>query len=90
MGINDPGPVGSFGRNGPLLTSSLLFVAQLDGSRALIRSYNKQTGAVISQLNLPLPPMGTPMSYMINGKQFIVLAVGAGPDTRLLGLGLPD
>lgn len=90
MGIEDPGPVGSFGRNGPLLTKSLLFVAQLDEIRPLIRSYNKQTGEVVSELDLPLPPMGTPMSYMVDGKQFIVVGAGAGPDTRLLGLGLPD
>jgi quinoprotein glucose dehydrogenase len=89
MGLADPGPVGSFGRNGPLVTRSLLFVAQLDGSRPLIRSYDKQTGDVLSELDLPLPPMGTPMSYMIDGKQFVVVAVGAGPDTRLLALSLP-
>lgn len=90
MGIEDPGPVGSFGRNGPLLTKSLLFVAQLDEIRPVIRSYHKQTGAIVSELDLPLPPMGTPMSYMLNGKQYIVIAAGAGPDTRLLGLGLPE
>jgi quinoprotein glucose dehydrogenase len=89
MGIEDPGPVGSFGRNGPLLTKSLLFVAQLDGSRPLIRSYDKQSGAVLSELDLPLPPMGTPMSYMVNGKQYIAMAIGAGPDTRLIALTLP-
>lgn len=89
MGIDDPGPVGSFGRNGPLVTRSLLFVAQLDGSRPLIRSYEKQTGDVLSELDLPLPPMGTPMSYMVDGKQFVVVALGAGPDTRLLALSLP-
>tara|TARA_R110002072_G_scaffold4663_4_gene32482 strand:- start:1623 stop:3530 length:1908 start_codon:yes stop_codon:yes gene_type:complete len=89
MGLDDPGPVGSFGRNGPLLTRSLLFVAQLDGARPVFRSYDKLTGAVVSELALPLPPMGTPMSYMVDGKQFIVMAVGAGPDTRLLALSLP-
>ena len=53
-----------------------------------MRSYNKDNGQVLSELDLPLPPMGTPMSYMVNGKQFIVVAAGAGPDTRLLALGL--
>ncbi|MFN2330215.1 MAG: pyrroloquinoline quinone-dependent dehydrogenase, partial [Chromatocurvus sp.] len=67
MGIDDPGPVGSFGRHGPLLTRSLLFVAQLDGSRPVLRSYDKFTGDVLSELELPLPPMGTPMSYMVDG-----------------------
>jgi quinoprotein glucose dehydrogenase len=88
MGIPDPGPVGSFGRHGPLLTKSLLFVAQLDESRPVMRAYDKTNGDVISELDLPLPPMGTPMSYMVNGKQYIVVAAGAGPDTRLLALGL--
>lgn len=89
MGIEDPGPVGSFGRNGPLLTQSLLFVAQLDGSRPVLRSYDKSSGAVLSELDLPLPPMGTPMSYMVDGKQYIVMAVGAGPLTRLMAVSLP-
>ena len=88
MGLPDPRPVGSFGRNGPLLTKPLLFVAQLDESRPVMRSYDKRTGQVISELDLPLPPMGTPMSYMLNGKQFIVVAAGAGPDTRLFALGI--
>ena len=89
LGIEDPGPVGSFGRNGPLLTRSLLFVAQLDGSRPVLRSYDKRTGDVLSELDLPLPPMGTPMSYMVDGKQYIVMAVGAGPVTRLMAVSLP-
>jgi len=87
--IEDPGPVGSFGRHGPLLTRSLLFVAQLDGSRPVLRSYEKMTGEVLSELDLPLPPMGTPMSYMVDGKQYIVMAVGAGPVTRLMAVSLP-
>ncbi len=90
MGIPDPGPVGAFGRNGPLLTKSLLFFGQLDGSRSVFRSYHKDTGAIVSELEIPLPPMGTPMTYQVNGKQFIVMAIGAGPDTRLLALALPD
>jgi quinoprotein glucose dehydrogenase len=90
MGIDDPGPVGSFGRNGPLLTRSLLFFGQLDVGRSVFRSFDKDSGSIISELEIPLPPMGTPMTYMRDGKQFIVMAVGAGPDTRLLALALPD
>lgn len=89
MGIEDPGPVGSFGRNGPLLTKSLLFFGQYDNGRSLIRAYNKATGDIISELEIPLPPMGTPMTYAVDGKQYIAMAVGAGPDTRILALALP-
>ncbi|MFT4672764.1 MAG: quinoprotein glucose dehydrogenase, partial [Pseudohongiellaceae bacterium] len=89
MGIEDPGPVGSFGRNGPLLTKSLLFFGQFDNGRSLLRSYNKATGDIISELEIPLPPMGTPMTYAVDGKQYIAMAVGAGPDTRILAVALP-
>lgn len=90
MGIDDPGPVGAFGRNGPLLTASLLFFGQLDGSRSVFRSFDKVSGDIVSELDIPLPPMGTPMTYAIDGKQYITMALGAGPDTRLLSLSLPD
>jgi len=90
MGVEDPGPVGSPGRHGPLLTRSLLYIAQLDGVRPVFRSLDKATGETVSEFDLPLPPGGTPMSYMMDGRQYIVLAVGAGPDTRLIALALPD
>lgn len=89
MGIEDPGPVGSYGRNGPLLTKSLLFFAQFDNGKSLLRAYNKATGEIISELEIPLPAMGTPMTYAIDGKQYIAMAVGAGPDTKILALALP-
>jgi len=89
MDIPDPGPVGSPGRHGPLLTASLLHIAQLDGIRPVFRSLDKATGDIVAELDLPLPPGGTPMSYMIDGRQYIVLAAGAGPDTRLIALALP-
>lgn len=90
MGIEDPGPVGSPGRHGPLLTRSLLYIAQLDGIRPVFRSLDKVTGETVSELDLPLPPSGTPMSYMVQGRQYIVLTAGAGPDTRLIALSLPQ
>lgn len=89
MGIEDPGPVGSPGRHGPLLTAALLFIAQLDETRPVMRSLDKATGAIVSEHDLPLPPGGTPMSYMLDGRQYIVVAIGAGPDTRLMAFSLP-
>ncbi len=89
QGILDPGPVGSPSRTGPLLTKTLLFLAQDDNSRYVLRAYNKQNGDVIHEIDLPLPTGGTPMSYQVNGKQFIAIAVGAGPDSRILAYALP-
>jgi quinoprotein glucose dehydrogenase len=89
MGILDPGPVGSASRVGPLLTKTLLFMAQSDGGRNLIRAYNKASGEIIHEEELPLPPQGTPMTYSVAGKQYISIAVGGGGDSRLVTLSLP-
>ena len=88
-GIIDPGPVGSTHRVGPVLTESLLFFAQIDGDRNLLRAFDKTTGLVIYEHELPLAPQGTPMTYMVDGKQFIVIAVGGRQDARLVALSLP-
>ena len=88
-GIIDPGPVGSTHRVGPVLTESLLFFAQIDGDRNLLRAFDKATGLVIYEHELPLAPQGTPMTYMVDGKQFIVIAGGGRQDARLVALSLP-
>ena len=41
--------------------------------------YDKNTGDMISELELPANASGAPMTYMAGGKQFIVFAVGGGP-----------
>lgn len=89
LGILDPGPVGSTSRTGPVLTRTLLFMAQRDGDRNLIRAFDKAHGEIIAEIELPLPPGGTPMTYMADGKQYICIAVGGGADSRLVALALP-
>ena len=90
-GILDPGPVGTVDNAGPgpLLTRSLLFMAQRDNDRNLIRAIDKATGQFIHEYELPLPPTGTPMSYMIDGKQYISIAIGGAGDARVVTLSLP-
>ncbi len=89
MGILDPGPVGGSSTTGPVLTPTLLFFAQRDNDRNLLRAFDKATGDVIREIELPLPPVGTPMTYMVNDKQYISIAVGGGQDARLVTLALP-
>ncbi|NKB31675.1 MAG: PQQ-binding-like beta-propeller repeat protein [Pseudomonadales bacterium] len=91
MGILDPGPVGTVDNAGPgpLLTKTLLFMAQRDNGRNLLRAFDKASGEVIHEIELPLPPTGTPMSYMVDGKQYVTIAVGGGQDSRLVSLALP-
>ena len=56
----------------------------------IFRAYDKKTGKVISELTLPAMATGVPMTYMVDGRQFIVLAVGAaGVPAELVALALP-
>jgi quinoprotein glucose dehydrogenase len=54
-----------------------------------LRAIDKATGAMVHSVALPVSPTGSPMTYTANGRQYIVLAYGAGSSTGLLGLALP-
>jgi quinoprotein glucose dehydrogenase len=41
------------------------------------RAFDKATGRVVWETDLPAGTTGAPMAYQVNGKQFIVLAVGS-------------
>jgi glucose dehydrogenase len=43
----------------------------------MFRAHDKKTGEIIAELKLPANQSGIPMTYLANGKQFIVVAVGA-------------
>ena len=40
--------------------------------------YDKATGKEVGAVFMPAQQSGSPMTYMVNGKQFIVVAVGGG------------
>jgi quinoprotein glucose dehydrogenase len=84
-GLDIP-PIGAKGTgHGPLLTKSLLFVAQgwsRHGSDADKQSkllvYDKETGAFLGRVRLPANPYGNPMTYMHEGRQYIAVTCGGG------------
>ncbi|HEV2982887.1 MAG TPA: PQQ-binding-like beta-propeller repeat protein [Vicinamibacterales bacterium] len=45
---------------------------------AMLRAYDKQTGKEVGALWMPAPQSGSPMTYMVDGKQYIVVAVSGG------------
>jgi quinoprotein glucose dehydrogenase len=45
---------------------------------AMLRAYNKATGQEVGAVWMPAPQSGSPMTYMLNGKQYIVIAVSGG------------
>jgi len=45
----------------------------------MLRAYDKSTGKEVGAVFMPAPQTGSPMTYMVNGKQYIVVAVSGGP-----------
>ncbi|HXI28151.1 MAG TPA: PQQ-binding-like beta-propeller repeat protein [Vicinamibacterales bacterium] len=45
---------------------------------AMLRAYDKQTGKEVGAVWMPAPQSGSPMTYMANGKQYIIVSVSGG------------
>ena len=45
---------------------------------AMLRAYDKATGKEAGAVYMPTQQSGTPMTYMLNGKQYIVVAISGG------------
>ena len=89
-GLNIP-RTGRPGVLSPLVTKTLVIcgeagvATQPDGRKgALLRAYDKATGADRGAVFMPAPQTGSPMTYMLNGQQYIVLAIGGGGYTAEL------
>jgi len=53
-------------------------------------AYDKATGRLIGEVALPRNATGAPMTYMLNGRQFIVVATGGSNlPAELIALSLP-
>ena len=88
--LNLPPLGGDNANNGPLLTKTLLLYCLTaggtnDGPRLV--AYDKTNGAELASVDLPSGAIGTPMTYMVDGRQYIALTVGGGP--RLIAFALP-
>ncbi|HXS94234.1 MAG TPA: pyrroloquinoline quinone-dependent dehydrogenase [Candidatus Limnocylindrales bacterium] len=71
---------------GTLVTKSLviagdsLITTSPSGARgAMLRAYDKSTGKEVGAVLMPAPQSGSPMTYTVNGKQYIVIAISGGP-----------
>ncbi len=88
---------GRGGRLGIMLTKTLLWAGErgplvtVNGQEgSWFRSYDKATGEIVSETLLPANTTGVPMTYMVNNKQYIVVAVSAaGRPAELIALSLP-
>ena len=75
-GVNLPN-TGGIGLQATLLvTKTLLIAGEGWGGEPIIRAYDKKTGAVLGEVKLPGMMGSMPMTYMVNGKQYIAFTVG--------------
>ena len=90
--------LGQYGRTfiGVLATKSLLIAGEGGvhtneaGQRvSLLRAYDKATGADVGAVDMPEKQTGSPMTYMVNGRQYIVLAVSGANGAELIAYALP-
>ena len=89
---------GRGGLVGVLTTSSLVIAGERGTfsdaqgrNGAMLRAYDKATGKEVGAVFMPNGQTGSPMTYMMNGKQYIVIAIG-GPNFpgELVAYKLPD
>jgi glucose dehydrogenase len=58
---------------------------------AMLRAYDKMTGKEVGQVWMPAPQSGSPMTYMVDGKQYIIVAVSGGNYSgEYISFALPD
>jgi quinoprotein glucose dehydrogenase len=83
-GLNIP-RTGQGGSVGALVTKTLVVAgdAQLTTAQgrprgAMLRAYDKTTGKEVGTVFIAAPQTGTPMTYRLNGKQYMLIALGGG------------
>lgn len=79
-------PLGRPGNNaGTLVTKALLVAGETtvgptpNGQRgAMLRAFDKATGREVGAVYMPAQQSGTPMTYMVDGTQYLVVAISGG------------
>ena len=76
---------GQEGHVGTLVTKSLVICGDPiettlppRGRGAMLRAYDKATGKQVGEVLMPAAQSGSPMTYMLDGSQYIVLGIGGG------------
>ena len=73
---------GSENYGGPIVTGSgLLFIGATVYDKK-IRAFDSHTGKLLWEASLPYAGVATPATYMVDGKQYVVIATGGGRDTK--------
>jgi quinoprotein glucose dehydrogenase len=67
---------------GPIVTAGgLVFIGATNYDKKF-RAFDKSTGELLWETTLPFSGNATPATYMLKGRQFVVIAAGGGKDPR--------
>ncbi len=87
-------PLGGDGsRSGPLVTPTMLIYALTTGGTAggpQLLAVDKSTGVPRASVDIPRGAIGTPMTYLLDGRQYIALTIGGSPVPELIAFALPE
>ena len=98
-GLSNLPPMGTPGRISAIVTKSLVFMGEGSdsgvgtppgGGGKMFRAFDKKTGKIVWEMELPAGVSNSPMTYMAGGKQYIVVGVsGRQYPGELVALALP-
>jgi quinoprotein glucose dehydrogenase len=96
-GLNIP-KTGQAGNVGLVVTRTLVVIGDPQFTTtpqhprgAMLRAYDKRTGQEVGGVYMPAPQTGSPMTYMVDGKQYIIVAVGGANYTgEYISYALPN
>ncbi len=70
-------PTGTENYGGPVVTAGdILFIAATQDEK--FRAFDKKTGEILWETDLPAGGYATPATYIVHGKQYVVIAAGGG------------
>ena len=72
------GGIASFNELQQRLNRKLVSPKQMTERPAMLRAYDKQTGKEVGAVFMPSTQSGSPMTYMVNGKQYIIVPTSGG------------
>jgi quinoprotein glucose dehydrogenase len=77
-------PTGTENYGGPVVTAGgLIFIGAT--ADETFRAFDKNTGKILWQSKLPFGGNATPSTYMVNGRQYVVISAGGGKSGRPVG-----
>jgi quinoprotein glucose dehydrogenase len=90
--LGQPGIVGGVVTKSLFIVGDPIITAPGDRPRgAMLRAYDKATGKEVGAVWMPAQQSGNPMTYMIDGRQYIIVAVGGGTYTsEYIAFALPQ